>query len=63
MRNLMLRRVIEDRKALLGYILAMAKQSNGEHSPHEDQFQGLPRGLSTCGNAKTETVAEDPALS
>jgi len=71
MRNLMLRRVIGDREARLGYIAAMNNERGGDGgdggsgdngSPGEDQLQAIASRFIDLWQRQMEIMAEDPAL-
>jgi hypothetical protein len=65
LRNLMLRRVIRDRRARLGYIAAM-NEGEGNGAPaggNEDELRALASHFIDLWQRQLEIMAHDPALS
>ena len=61
MRNLTLRRVIEDCKARLGYIAASAMRRTDDGSPGKHKVQALASQFINLWQRRTELLAEDLA--
>ena len=62
MRNLMLRRVIEDRRVQLSYISAIAMPSSSDSFPGKAGFQAFGSQIFGFWLQQTETTAKGPAL-